>query len=652
MIKTEKFSEQFTELFIFETTKYLDELDSILLANEKTERLPAEEISTIFRIMHTIKGTAATMGYNTISKLAHKAEDLFSKIRDNNSVQDGRESELFDLLFSLVEEFRSDLEKEADAAPSEKFDSLTGRIKKYISDKCAPTSSVRIYLDPSCIMENVRAYIIVTQLQTVCKELVSEPSDLENDTEACSLIRKKGFVVTFPASYLPAVKEKLSDLLYIDRTEEVIPPEETERTEEKETSQSTPPPAAQTAQNEKKSAKSSENIINVHLSKLDRLQNLTSELVIAEAIAESTLCACPDVTEQARAAEARLKKLTDELRGVIMSIRMVPLSNFFQKMHKVVHDTAKKLNKEVAFESYGTETEVDKSIIDTISDTLAHIVRNAVTHGIESREERTAAGKDPCGKVTLSAKNTGSGIVITVSDDGRGISAEKAIEAARKKGIAVKETYTQSDILSLIMMPGVTTSDKVDECSGRGVGLDAVRAAVEKMRGTVTLDSEEGRGSNFFIHIPQTLAIMDCIGLEASGTTFMLPSPDVYRIVVPDEKELITSPDGTEKLLFDGFAIPLVRLDLLYGLPKSSKPFERGIIAVVEGETSAVAIYADKLMGQYSTVIKPLPELLHRLKIEQIGISGCTTLGDGSMSLVIDADVILSISREVRSVAG
>ena len=247
----------------------------------------------------------------------------------------------------------------------------------------------------------------------------------------------------------------------------------------------------------------------------------------------------------------------------------------------------------------------------------------------------------------MSAKNTGSGIVITVSDDGRGISQAKVVEAARRHGADMSHGHapTNEELLSMIMLPGVTTRSSVDEESGRGVGLDAVREAIEKMKGSITLATEEGKGTSFFIHIPQTLAIMNCIALEASGTVFMVPAPDIYKMVKPDNKNLIEYPDGSSKILFQGYTVPLLRLDRLMKMERSKKEFERGIIVMIEGESSAAAVYADKLMGQAKVVIKPLPQLLRRLNFDKTGVSGCTIRGDGSVCLIIDADTVLAIAR-------
>ncbi|MDO4560126.1 MAG: chemotaxis protein CheA [bacterium] len=661
------FNKEFLDLFIFETGKYLDEVDGILLAHEKEKEFSEENISDIFRVMHTIKSTSAMMGYDILSAFAHKLEDLFSALRAAGNAGGSFKEEIFDLLFSALEAMRGELKRpREDAEGTEIFEGLTIQIDvildkmKHSPARAEPSAavtapedlaSVRIFLEPGCAMANIRAYIICSQLRRICKDLSYTPENLENDAGLSDEVLKNGFRVTFPRGRLADMLGAASGELYVQRVEECPVGEfaagragdlkpEPSASAGKETSR-------QSGLSQGNGA-AADKMINVYLSKLDKLQDITGELVIAESIAESALMSCDGISEQAAAALARLKKLTDAMRSVIMSIRMTSISDLFQKMHRVVRDTARKLGKEVEFEAEGTDIVADKRIIDALSDVLSHVVRNALTHGIESGEERLAMGKPAVGKITMTARSTGNGIIITVSDDGRGVCLPQVLEAARKKGVAVRENacYTNSEILQLLMTSGVTTSATVDEYSGRGVGLDALNTAVKKMRGAVSLETEEGRGSSFVISIPQTLAIMDCIKLESSRELYMLPVPDVYKIVVPEKKNLLDLPDGKQKLLFQGYTIPLLRLDDIFALEKSAKEFERGIIVVIEGEQSAVGIYADKLMGQQKVVIKPMPPFLRYFDVERIGISGCTILGDGSVSLIIDAETMLAKGEE------
>lgn len=631
-------SQRFIELFMFETKEYFDELDGILLANEKKDGLSPEDIDVIFRIMHTVKGTAATMGYDTLASLAHRIEDIFSELRENNSSQNDRKKELFDLLFNALEVMRHELERpQNEGSAPVAYDALTMQINKYLQG-AASMSIIHVTLENNCRMENARAFVIASNIRSKYGSIEVFPENLENFPSLSKYIHDNGFYLVCQAKDKKEILEALLDQLYVDGAEEVSALPQMPRGEEGEGSEAQAPP--KTAQ--------SENIVNVHISRLDKLQNITGELVIAEAIAESAIASSDAWNEQSKAAIRHLKKLTDELRGVIMSIRMTPVANLFQKMHRVVRDTAKKLGREVEFETFGIDIEADKGIIDMLGDVLSHVVRNAVAHGIEPPEERIAAGKPPVGKVTLTAKNTGSGIMITVSDDGRGIETKQVLRAAENKGIilSASHTLTNNDLLNLIMSPGVTTSGTLSEESGRGVGLDAVREAVERMKGRVSLSTEDGKGTSFFINIPQTLAIMDCLSLEASGSVFMIPVPDVYKIVIPEREKLIEYPDGRSKILFHGYTIPMLRLDRMMKMPQSEKEFESGIIIVIEGETNAVAVYADRLVDQRRVVIKSLPRLLRSLDLEKAGISGCTILGDGSICLIIDAEVALSLAPQ------
>lgn len=691
MSGTSAFNEQFLDLFIFETGQYLDEIDGILLSNERKKSFTEEEINDLFRVTHTIKSTAAMMGYDILSSFSHKLEDLFSAIRGMGNRAGILDEKLFDLLFNSLEAMRQELNRPPGVEDgSESFEGLTleiARITDVMSaeteklqnpDGGASLASLRITLEPGCAMAGIRAFIICTQLRQICPELTSDPEDMESRPETADEILKNGFTVTCPAAHLEEIMRKASSELYVQRVESVekvgvdgekealaqeqsSPHEkiiaEQVHEEEKPTSRATQTAHSRPAPEESpsfssaaaQSEASSGKMINVCLSKLDKLQDITGELVIAESIAESAVLSCEGLSENAAAAIIRLKKLTDVMRSVIMSLRMTQLSDLFRKMHRVTRDTARKLEKEVEFEAEGTDNAADRRIIDELSDVLSHIVRNAITHGIESVEERAAMGKHPVGHIKMTARSTGNGIIITIADDGRGISLPLVIEAARKRGLPIKETanYTSAEILQLLMTSGLTTNRSVDQYSGRGVGLDAVKVAVKKLRGTITLDTEEGRGTCFTISIPQTLAILDCIKLEAAGSLYMLPVSDIYKIVVPENKNLLTLPDGTQRLLFKGFTIPLLRLDLLFGLPRGKQDFERGIIIVIEGEETACALYADRLTGQQRAVIKPMPRFLRYFDTEQTGISGCTILGDGSISLIIDAEAMLARAEEM-----
>ncbi|MDO5562475.1 MAG: ATP-binding protein, partial [Synergistaceae bacterium] len=579
------------------------------------------------------------------------------------------EKELFDLLFNALETMRNELARsQDDESGSEDYDAMVLKIENYISgtpqepsareNKAGEASCIiHVTLDASCTMKNVRAYIVAVHVGEACGSIDVLPKDLETDAAASEYIEENGFYVICPQENKVSVLDVITEELYVENAEEVpaLPQELLDACGDG----SDAPESAETKQTRKPAAKTMstgspralcDNIINVHLSKMDKLQDLIGELVIAESIAESAAASDGASAEHTKAAIDRLKKLTDKLRNVVVSIRMTPVSNLFQKMHKVVYDAGKKIGREVEFEVSGNDIEADKSIIDTLSDALTHVVRNAVVHGIESPEERAAAGKPPAGKITLAAKNTGNGITISISDDGRGISAEKVVSAARQRGLTINDEHapTNDELLSIIMTPGVSTSDSVNEQSGRGVGLDVVRDAVANMKGSVALTTEEGRGTNFIISIPQTLSIMDCIALEASGSVFMMPVPDVYKIVKPNSDDLIEYPDGETKILFQGYTVPMLRMDKVMKMDKSALEFEEGIIIIIEGETCAAAIYADRLIGQKRVVIKPLPRLLSRLRLGQHGIAGCTILGDGSISLIVDAEAMLAIAQGVK----
>lgn len=659
MTDNENITDQFRDLFIFETGKYLDEVDGILLETENQKKLTGEKIKVLFRIMHTVKSTAAMMGYQLLSAFSHSLEDLFTALQKDESCGTVLDEKLFDLLFSAFEAMRQELKgAPGNMEGEETFRKLTQQIEGFTESiekagqpkreapKTAALAMLHIMLEPGCAMPGIRAFIICTELKKICPALVCDPANLEKRPELAESVLKNGFTITFPAEYLDTVTGIAASALYVQKVAPLSAAPAKKEAVEKDSAvpasceEEAPKAAVQEAETEK--------MVNVYLSKLDTLQDLMGELVIAESMAESAMLSSSDLSDKAALSVQRLKKLTDVMRSVIMSLRMTKVSDLFRKMHKVSRDAARSLNRNIEFETEGAEIAADRRILDELGEVLSHVIRNAVTHGIEEEAERLAMGKPAVGHIKMSARSTGNGIVITISDDGRGISLPLVLEAARKKGIPVKETagYSNAELLQLLMTSGLSTHSQVTQYSGRGVGLDAVRASVRKLRGTITLESEEGRGTTFIINIPQTLAIMNCIRLRVAGSLYMLPVADVYRIVVPSENNLITLPDGSNRLLFQNFTIPLLRLDRLFGLSTEEKALTKGIVVVIEGEESACAISADSLEGQQRAVIKPLPRLLRCFGTERIGISGCTILGDGSISLIIDADSMLERAKE------
>ncbi|HCP14657.1 MAG TPA: chemotaxis protein CheA, partial [Peptococcaceae bacterium] len=388
-----------------------------------------------------------------------------------------------------------------------------------------------------------------------------------------------------------------------------------------------------------------QSLISVNQLKLDQLMDIVGEIVIAE----SMVAGNPELRglklDNFYKSTRQLRKLTDELQDIVMSIRMVPLSGVFQKMNRIVRDMSKKLNKEVVFETIGGETEVDKSITDMIADPFMHMIRNAMDHAIETSEERRALHKPEIGKITMSAQNIGGEIVIIISDDGRGLNTEQILKKARDKGLLTKPEgeYSPKEIYSLIMLPGFSTNDTVTEFSGRGVGMDVVKKNLEKVGGSVFVESKPDAGTDFTIKIPLTLAIVDGMEIRAGDTVFTLPITSIKEsFKFSAENKLILDTNGHEMIMVRGECYSIIRLHGIYEIPDTKTEFTEGIMILIENDQKAACLFADELLGEQQVVVKPFPVFLNKYNIKENGLAGCTILGDGGISLILDANNLLN----------
>ncbi len=378
--------------------------------------------------------------------------------------------------------------------------------------------------------------------------------------------------------------------------------------------------------------------ISVNVSKMDMLMDLIGELVISESVVlQNQDLKVPglNLTNFNKAA-AQMSKISTDLQNVIMSMRMVPLTNTFQKMNRIVFDVSRKLGKDVDFEMIGEGTEVDKNIIEHISDPLMHLVRNAVDHGIETNEERAASGKRDKAKVTLSAKTEAGKVWISVIDNGKGLDREKILKKARKQGILddtrPDSSYSDKEIYQFITLPGFSTNEQVTEYSGRGVGMDVVVSNIQAIGGNLDIESIPGEGSTMNLKIPLTLAIIDGIVMETGCSTFVIETNVVKEFVSVTQDMMIHEPNGDEYVMLRGECFPVLRLGEWYHLKGYKENVEDGMMVILEMEGRAICVLVDRLIGKQEIVVKPIPSYVKKVK----GLSGCTQLGDGSIALILD----------------
>lgn len=676
-------NEPMLEVFIFETNSIVEQLEQVILSSEKSGHFTSEAVNEIFRFMHTIKGSAAMMLYNNIADLAHQMEELFYFIRENK-VETFDYSTLSDLVLNGVDFIKIEINKikngdTADGNP----ETLESAFKVFLEDlkenfktgdfvekpksakkqqyyipqskKENPSDTACyhavIHFDEGCEMENIRAYTVVFGLAELTNQLYHEPQDITENEETAQMIRDNGFHIYFE-SQKPndEIKAFLDETVFLkDLTLELIGQEVleekikgTHETQKKESSPIKVPVVTQDSAEVKDTTQNSAKaMISVRVDKLDNLMNMVGELVISEAMVTQNPAVDLIESESFHKASRQLHKITSELQDMVMSIRMVPLSTTFVKMNRIVRDMCKKLGKEVSLDIFGEETEVDKSIIEHISDPLMHIIRNAIDHGIEEEMERLEGGKESKGKITLGAKNVGSDVLIIIKDDGRGLDKERILKKASENNLLQKNSEDMSDreIYNLVLLPGFSTKESVSEFSGRGVGMDVVAKNIEAVGGVVIVESEKGQGTTITLKIPLTLAIIEGMNVQIGNARFTIPITTIKESFRPREKDCFNDPDGNEMVMVRGECYPILRLNQFYQIQNSVDQFNEGILIMVEQDNHVLCLFADELLGQQQVVVKSLPNYINSIKKVK-GITGCTLLGDGDISLILDISAL------------
>lgn len=617
-------------------------------------------------------------------------EDFISnemeKIRNGDPV-DGDASAIIADLDKFLNEIKNGAAQEGEDPPPE---NVHEEPKQFYIAPVATSASrfYKIYITfyPETEMSNVHAYKTVYALKEIAEDLLYSPEDIISDEASAQTILEDGFRILLQAQ---CTEEEIRELIgigydiekvdiYECKAEEFLQGfdfgeqepmvidlessvEDIENKAEEKAAQETkdeepkapekkkiapgdfvikskePGRPKKLAKDRAKAEKAS--FISVNVKKMDQLMDLIGELVISESVVLQN----PDLKvpglnlDRFNKAAAQLSKISTDLQDVIMSMRMVPLTNTFQKMNRIVFDVSRKLGKDIEFEMVGEHTEVDKNIIEHISDPLMHLVRNAVDHGIETNEERVDSGKAEKGKITLSAKTEAGKVWISVEDNGAGLDREKILAKARKQQLLddskADSSYTDKEVFQFITLPGFSTNEQVTEYSGRGVGMDVVVQNLQSIGGMLDIESTPGLGSVMSLKIPLTLAIVDGIVMETGNSSFVLETGVIKEFVRVKEDMMIYEPNGDEYIMIRGECYPVLRLGRWYGLEQYQESVEDGIMLILEVEEQRVCLFVDKLIGEQEIVVKPIPSYIKKVK----GLSGCTQLGDGSIALILDA---------------
>lgn len=701
MAKVEPGMESMLDVYIFETTGLLDQLDEILLRTEQANEFTEEDINEIFRIMHTVKGSSAMMGFENLQQLAHKGEDMFFIIREAPEKMTDV-GFVYDLVFQMSDLFKAEIEaiQNNDDYEATDFSEIIGKLEngaKMLKGELdggaaeapganVPAASavsqwgddcmtVRVYFEDGCKMENLRAFLLLNKVKEEAEVLSFTPDDVESNPDSANYIIDNGFYITFRAPDNNAVLHQIESAINVESYEIIDGQavQEAEKADEKQeaapaqtpvqnteaaaaapaqTSAPAQPKAAPKAEQEKapvadnkSGGAGKQSLISVNLTKLDQLHDIVGEIITTESMVISN----PELDglrlESFSKAARELRKLTNELQDTVMSIRMVPLTGPFQKMNRIVRDMKVKLGKDVELKTDGETTEVDKSIVDNLNDPLMHLVRNCMDHGVEdTAEERVAKGKPAKATITLTAVNSSGEVIITVADDGKGIDTEKVLRKAEANGLLTKPAneYTEREIQNMILLPGFSTNEVVTEYSGRGVGMDVVKKNIEKVGGSLAVESKHGYGTSFIIKIPLTLAIIDGMEIRVGDAIFTVPISMIKESFMVSREQLIHDTQRGEMIMIRGVCYPILRLHEKFGLPTDITEVEDGILILIETESRSLCLFADKLVGEQQVVVKPFPKYLSQYNIKGEGLSGCTIMGDGSISLIIDVNTLIA----------
>lgn len=655
-----------SDTFRQEATELLESLEENLLELE-ADPTSRSMIDTVFRALHTIKGSGEMFGFSQLAKFVHKFENAFDRVRSGET---DVTPELIDISLTSRDHIAALLAAGQDEAAtkdlveSDLHGSLLSRIAAYVSDdstnevskekvaeKVIRNYSIFFRPEPAALRNGMRPDLISEELSMLgecsAKIIADQIPPLEElDPASCYLAWQISLTADCGTDKIEEV------FLFFDDGEVVITELENDITESvepgapktmesDETGDAKPSGAAQTEA--RASGRDPEESVRVQAHRLDELMDQLGELVIAQArlnrISER-------LNEPGLASAAEeIERLVTGMRDATLSIRMLPIGGVFAKFRRVVRDLANELGKSVTLITEGGETELDKNIIDRLADPLVHIIRNAVDHGIEDASEREAVGKPPNSTVRMVARQTGGEVHISVIDDGGGLKTQAIRERALARGLIDPEIDVSDEAVhQLIFAPGFSTAEVVSNVSGRGVGMDAVRGFIEDLRGAVDVKSEAGVGTTVTLRLPLTLAIIDGLQIQVGQGDFVIPLASVEECVEFEEQEL-SSEQHRSIITIREELIPYLRLDNIFGFG-SSKDLNRMVIVNADGRR--VGLMVEEVIGQHQTVIKSL-STFHR-GVE--GLAGCTILGDGSVALIIDpAALVKGYGNTVREAA-
>lgn len=712
---------QYLSLFLEEAREHLQAITDRLL---DLEREPAElqHVHEIFRSAHTLKGMAATMGFEDMAHLTHEMENVLDRVRNGELAVTPALGDLLFRCLDALETMVANIEEGGDGAgdvadivralhavaegrmPDEAMGGESGAEREAAADgsgqvstggaaeEAAPQAGsgdvaaiggdfneyewtviqqsreagmsaliITVRLDQACVLKAARVFLVFRELEALGEVIRSHPSveDLENEKFDDSFT-----VVLITDQSAETVRERILNISEIASVDVVPVGEGQARREMAAASALSAPadapsttsaapasgavapgaqasPSAGSSRSDSagpRSRKGSGRTIRVDLERLDQLMNLFSELVIDRGRLEQLARELnhPTLLETVE----HMSRISSDLQNLVLTMRMVPVENVFNRFPRMVRDLSRELGKRVELVIEGAETELDRTVVDEIGDPLVHLLRNAIDHGLEPVEERRQAGKPETGQVKLSAYHSGNHVIIEVSDDGRGINRDKVLRKALERGLITQreaEGLTDEQVYNLLFMSGFSTAETVTDISGRGVGLDVVRSKIESLGGTVSVQSEPGVGTTFQIQLPLTLSILDALLVQVEAEKYAIPLSSVLEAAIY-KPEAVHTARGQPVVDFRGRLVPLVFLKDVFAVPDAGgpKPTDVQVVIVRKGEKMA-GLVVDRLIGQQEIVLKSLGKYLPHV----FAISGATILGDGQVALILDCNALV-----------
>lgn len=713
-------SDEFISIFLSEANEIVEGLenDLVLLEDNKSDE---DLLNKIFRSAHTLKSSAGTVGFTTMSELNHVAENLLEKVRSgkldvtptmitvllefldtvkimlqniidgkgeadgvNNieslkakikAIADGNEIDASvqapttsSAALTVKKETQNSTQAQAIEEPEKKEESSSGSNVFHISMSFKAT----IFdngIDPLMFLNDLRDIGTISNLKIDSSNVppisaledpytcytqfsldISTNSTLEQVQNIFLFVIDDNDINISDAKVSVHKEDKIetqTETQVAEETKEEKTIEETksqeETKEEIKTEQAKPQTSAAKSQASSSVKVQAPSTVRVDTRKLDSLMNLIGELVIAQSRIMQ-LTQSLDIDNGLKEAVSSMDRTSRQIQEEVMNIRMMPVGPIFNQFHRYVRDLNLELNKEVKLVLKGETTEIDKNMLEQLSDPLKHIIRNSMDHGIErTKEERIARGKPEFGTITMSAAHQEGHVVIEVSDDGNGLNKERIYNKAIEKGLLSKDgKYSDAEIYRTIFSPGLSTAEKITDISGRGVGMDVVRANVEKMKGKIEIKSEEGKGSTFIIKLPLTLAIIEGITFALGEQIYIMPLISIIEQMKVKNEQIKPFEGRGEMIKIRDEYLPLIRLHKVFEIDTHIEDIDNGIVVVVEAGYRRCAIFVDELLDQQQVVIKSLDSAFSK----HSGISGGTILGDGRIALIIDIQGLVNISLQ------